>query len=139
MLFWVYAYVLLLTDYLTIPNQFLNICYLHRYLVKIKEINLRYFFLFRIIHSLKICKLINRIFHLQGNKSKKKRKQKKNLEHKIQSTPLDDIIVPELNWSQTSESDFSDSEMGRLALLMKSERKIRLHSMSLLLFIVKVI
>lgn len=106
--------------------------------MKIKEIDLRYFPLFRLVDNLKIGELINPIFRLQGNKSKKKRKQKKNLEQKIQSTPLDDIIVPELNWSQTSESDFSDSEMGRLASLKKFERKIRLHSISLLLFIVKV-
>lgn len=73
-----------------------------------------------------------------NKKSKNRRKQKKNVTEKIKLAPLDDHVIQDINWSQTSESDFSDSEMGRSAFLKKSERKIRLSSLSLLLHIVKV-
>ncbi|XKL60803.1 hypothetical protein PGB90_007860 [Kerria lacca] len=74
-----------------------------------------------------------------NKKSKNRRKQKKNVTEKIKLAPLDDHVIQDINWSQTSESDFSDSEMGRSAFLKKSERKIRLSSLSLLLHIVKTI
>jgi hypothetical protein len=78
-------------------------------------------------------------FQQLNTKNKSRRKQKKNSSNKIKATPLDDIlVVPDINWSQTSESDFSDSEAGRIAFLTKTERKIRLGALSLLLHLVKV-
>lgn len=51
---------------------------------------------------------------------------------------MDDVIIPDINWSQTSDSDFSDSEMSRHTYAKKTERKIRLLALSVLLHVVKV-
>ncbi|XP_065212795.1 HEAT repeat-containing protein 6 [Planococcus citri] len=72
----------------------------------------------------------------KSNKVKNRRKPKKSAAEKIKSAPVDEI--PEINWS-LSESDFSDSENSRAHQQRKSERKIRLSALSLLLYVIKTV
>lgn len=51
---------------------------------------------------------------------------------------MEEPILPELYWCPTSESDYSDTENGRNCMLRKSEKKVRIAALSLLLYVVRV-
>lgn len=91
------------------------------------------------IYLLTLRKLFqkNSYIFLKVNKVKGRRKHKKSAAEKIKSAPIDELQIPEINWS-LSESDFSDSENSRLHQSRRNERKIRLSALSLLLYVVKV-